>query len=378
MQKHNIQMVDLITQYKRLETDIDAAIYDVVNNGKYINGPQVKDFSGMLSRYLDVPYVVPCGNGTDALQAALMALGLAPGDEVITATFSFVSTVEVIALLGLKPVLVDVDSETFNIDPDLVREALTDRTRAIIPVHLFGQAAAMDEIMDIATKHGLYVIEDAAQSLGATFRMNSTGSEKKTGTIGQIGCTSFFPSKNLGCFGDGGACFTSDKELAEKMRMIVSHGSRRKYHNERIGINSRLDTIQAALLIEKLKQLDDFLQRRRHAAALYYEELSDISFLYLPVDDSCGGHSYNQFTVRVKDGRRDALKTFLADAGIPSMVYYPVPLHHQPVFREYCPPRFSLPVAEMLCEQVLSLPMHTELTSEEIMYITEKIKHFHE
>ncbi len=374
MYTQNIQMVDLTTQYQRLKPGIDNAMARVLNNGKYINGPEVKTFSESLADYLRASHLVPCANGTDALQAALMALDPEPGDEVITTAFSFVATVEVIALLGLKPVLVDVDADTYNIDPARIEEVITDRSLAIIPVHLFGQAAAMEEIMDIAEKHDLFVIEDVAQSLGAACIIK--GEEKKLGTIGHIGCTSFFPSKNLGCFGDGGACYTNDEVLAEKLRMIVNHGSRKKYHNERIGINSRLDTIQAAVLIEKLKYLDDFIDRRRKAAFHYYRELDNISFLHLPVNENNGLHSYNQYTVRVPAGKRDALKRFLLEAGIPSMVYYPSALHRQPLFSKYCPEGLSLPVTEMLCDQVLSLPMHTELTSEEQLYITDKIKQF--
>jgi dTDP-4-amino-4,6-dideoxygalactose transaminase len=369
-----IQMVDLTGQYRRLKPEIDEAMAGVMTSGCYINGPEVRAFSGALSEYLEVKHVVPCGNGTDALQAALMALELEPGDEVITSSFSFIATVEVIALLGLKPVLVDVDPETFNIDPELVREAVTSNTKAIIPVHLFGQGSEMDSIMLIADEFNLYVIEDAAQSLGSSYKLN--GLQKRLGTIGDIGCTSFFPTKNLGCFGDGGACFTNDDALGEKLRMIVNHGARKKYWNEVVGVNSRLDTLQAAVLIEKLKHLDDFLERRRKAADFYYYALKDLSFLQMPGQVSKSEHSFNQFTVRVLNGRRDELKTYLSEWGIPAMIYYPSPLHKQPVFKDHGINNLSLPVSEMLCDQVLSLPMHTEMTEEQLEFITNKIRQF--
>ncbi|WP_291858178.1 DegT/DnrJ/EryC1/StrS aminotransferase family protein [Marinilabilia sp.] len=369
-----IPMVDLTGQYHRLQPEIDGAMQRVLDLGNYINGAEVKVFSDALAGYLSTGHVIPCGNGTDALQAALMALDLEPGDEVITTTFSFVSTVEVIVLLGLQPVLVDVDPHTYNIDPAKVRNALTERTRVIIPVHLFGQGAAMDEIMEIARELELFVIEDGAQSLGASYQMN--GTFQKLGTIGHIGCTSFFPSKNLGCFGDGGACFTHDEYLAERLRMIVNHGSKKKYFNERVGINSRLDTLQAAVLIEKLKHLDDFILRRQKVAELYFDELTNVSELKLPQQSEKAQHTFNQFTVRVRGDLRDGLKDFLAQAGVSSMVYYPVPLHRQPVFAPCCGNNFRLPVSEMLSEEVLSLPMHTEMTEEQQVYIIKNIKKF--
>jgi UDP-2-acetamido-2-deoxy-ribo-hexuluronate aminotransferase len=282
--------------------------------------------------------------------------------------------VELVSLLGLKPVLVDVDPDTYNIDPAGVQKAINARTRAIIPVHLYGQTAAMDEIMQLAQKHNLYVIEDAAQSLGAN--CDFEGKHPMLGTIGHIGCTSFFPSKNLGCFGDGGACFTNDEVLAEKMLMIVNHGARKKYYNERVGMNSRLDTIHAAVLNEKIKHLDDFIAYRRKVADAYYEQLDGVPFLQLPVIDQRGQHTFNQFTIRVLDGKRDAFKQFLSHHGIPSMIYYPSPLHRQPVFQRFCRSGFSLPVGDMLCQQVLSLPMHTELTKNDQMYITHTIRQF--
>ena len=370
----NIQMVDLTGQYERLKAEIAPAVDRVITGGRYINGSEVHRFSEALEQYLDVRHVVTCGNGTDALQAALMALDLQPGDEVISSSFSFVASVEAVVLLGLKPVLVDVNPHTYNIDPKALKEAITDRTRAVIPVHLFGQGAAMDEIMHIAREHELYVIEDAAQSLGAEYAM--ADGPKKLGTIGDIGCTSFFPTKNLGCYGDGGACFTNDDALAEKLRMIVNHGARKKYFNERVGMNSRLDTIQAAVLGAKLNHLDDFISRRQKAAEIYLRELKDVPFLVLPQKSEEAYHTFNQFTVKVTGGRRDALKQYLKENGIPSMVYYPSPLHHQPVFAPYLKEGVVLPVSEEVSRQVLSLPMHTELTEEELIYISQKIKQF--
>ncbi|MGM0376063.1 MAG: DegT/DnrJ/EryC1/StrS family aminotransferase [Bacteroidota bacterium] len=376
MQHHPIQMVDLTTQYQRLKTDIDRAVDTVLQHGRYINGPEVGRFSEALSAYLDGAEVVTCGNGTDALQAALMALDLPPGDEVIIPAFSFVSPAEVVALLGLQPVLADVDPHTYNIDPASVEKAITKRTRAIIPVHLFGQTAPMDRIMQIADANELYVIEDAAQSLGAPCLTG--GEERQAGTIGHIGCTSFFPSKNLGCFGDGGACITHDPMLAEKLRMIVRHGARDKYYNEMIGMNSRLDTLQAAILIEKLRHLNDFIERRQKAADGYFDALNGLSFLRMPQKTGEGKHTFNQFTIRVDGGHRDELKNFLAEQGIPSLVYYPRPVHHQSAFSHLLPAWQSFPVSEQLCKEVLSLPMHTELTRQEIDYISEQIREFGE
>ncbi len=369
-------MVDVVGQYRRQCDDIDRAMQRVLHQGNYINGQEVKDFTKALEKYMGVQHVIPCANGTDALQAALMALDLEPGDEVITTSFSFISTVEVIVLLGLQPVLVDVNPDTFTIDPGMVLEAVTPRTRAIIPVHLFGQGAAMSQLMEVARKQHLYVIEDAAQSLGAACRIK--GDSQKLGTIGDIGCTSFFPTKNLGCFGDGGACFTNDSELAERLRMIVNHGSKKKYFNERVGMNSRLDTLQASVLTEKLKQLDEFILRRQNAARQYTGQLSGLPGIKLPVGDSETDHSFNQFTIRVVEGKRDLLKDWLSNAGIPSMVYYPLPLHQQPVFEPYCGANHTLSVSEMLSNEVLSLPMHTELTEEQQDFIIHTIKDFFE
>ncbi|MFW5889808.1 MAG: DegT/DnrJ/EryC1/StrS family aminotransferase [Marinilabiliaceae bacterium] len=375
--KHNqIQMADIITQYYWMKPAIDQAMEKVLLHGRYINGPEVGEFSAALSAYLDGARIVTCGNGTDALQAALMALDLEPGDEVIIPDFSFVSPAEVVALLGMQPVPADVDPRTFNLDPRAVRQVITGKTRAVIPVHLFGQAAPMDEIMGIAEAHGLYVVEDAAQSLGTTCFVN--GEEKAAGTIGHIGCTSFFPSKNLGCFGDGGACITHDPELAERLDKIVHHGAREKYYNEMIGINSRLDTLQAAVLIEKLKHLDDLLDRRRKTAEIYLKELKPVSFVQLPENPEYGKHSFNQFTLKVTGGLRDNLKKYLSEKGIPSMIYYPYPVHHLPAFEGFLPEDQNLPVSEQLCGEVLSLPMHTELMTSEVEYIAEQVRLFEE
>ncbi len=371
----SIQMVDLRGQHFRLKPEMDAAMAAVINHGKFINGPEVTDFANALANYLNVPHVVPCGNCTDALQMALMALDLEPGDEVITSSFSFVSAVEVVVLLGLKPVLVDVEPGTYNMDIAQVRAAITPRTRVIIPVHLFGQGAAMHHVMQLAREHHLYVVEDAAQCLGAEYRMETD--TQKLGCIGHIGCTSFFPSKNLGCLGDGGACFTTDEVLAEKMRMIGTHGARKKYHNERVGVNSRLDTLQAAVLMAKLPYLNEFNSCRQSVAQVYMDGLKELEGIKLPVMNPRSTHVYNQFTVRVTGGRRDALKAHLAAAAIPSMVYYPEPLHTQPAFLNWFLLGFSLPVSEMLTREVLSLPMHTELTPGALHYIVNSIKKFY-
>jgi dTDP-4-amino-4,6-dideoxygalactose transaminase len=355
-----IEMVDIRSQYLRLKPDIDEGIAAVMDSAAFIKGPAVKAFREELAAYLGVPFVIPCANGTDALQAALMALGLEPGDEVITPDFTFISTVEVLLLLGLKPVLTDVDPDTFNIDPERVREAITPRTKAIIPVHLFGQPADMAEIMKIAEEHGLTVIEDNAQSLGSRCT-DHRGFTRMAGTIGQIGTTSFFPTKPLACYGDGGALMTSDPKLAETLEMIVNHGARVKYHNEIVGINSRLDSIQAAILRVNLRNLDDFTIRRQKAAAYYNERLGEVPGIRIPAKSNHGTHIYHQYTILLDPTRRDAIRKELADRGIPSMVYYPVPQSHQKIFASsgYRPGDF--PVTERLCQSVLSLPMHTEM-----------------
>lgn len=368
------RMVDLLSQYKRLQHEIDDAMSSVLEQTAFINGPAVKSFRSNMENYLDVKHVIPCANGTDALQVALMALELQPGDEVITSTFTFIATVEVIALLKLKPVLVDVDPDTFTLLPSEVEKAITPKTKAVIPVHLFGQGANMDELLTIATKYNLKIIEDTAQAIGCDYKLNS--GKAKLGTIGDIGCTSFFPSKNLGCFGDGGACFTNDEDLAAKMRMIVNHGSQKKYYHQIIGVNSRLDTLQAAVLNVKLKHLDDFNNRRQQAAAWYYSELDNMDELDVPVRTPLSGHIFHQYTIKVKNGKRDALQAFLKENNIPSMVYYPVPLHQQEAFAGFMDGKVRLTNAEQLSQQVLSLPMHTELSREQLNDITSTIKRF--
>lgn len=371
-----IQMVDLKMQYQRLKTDIDKAIQKVLDQAAFINGNDVQAFQDELADYLKVKHVIPCGNGTDALQVALMALGLQPGDEVITSDFTFIATVEVIGLLGLKPVLVDVDTNTFNLIPSEIEKAITPRTKAIIPVHLFGQGADMNEIIRIARQHHLFVIEDAAQCLGAVHHHDKQTSSR-LGTIGDIGCTSFFPSKNLGCFGDGGACFTNNDELAATLSSLVNHGSKTKYIHERIGINSRLDTIQAAVLRVKLGHLDDFNQRRAMAAAIYNSRLAGIGQIQIPAFNTTSSHIFHQYTLRVKNGSRDELRAVLHASGIPTMVYYPLPIHRQEAFRQWLSPDHHFPNANMLATQVVSLPMHTELEPDQLDYITTVIKNFY-
>jgi dTDP-4-amino-4,6-dideoxygalactose transaminase len=367
----NIQMVDLKTQYERLKPEIDAGMQAVINSSSFINGPALKAFQGNLEKYLGVKHVIPCANGTDALQVALMALGLKPGDEVITSTFTFIATVEVIGLLGLKPVLVDVDEDTFTLIPDQVRAAIGPLTRAIIPVHLYGQGAPMEEILSIAEEHQLYVVEDAAQSLGAEYYLQ--GKWQKLGTLGHIGCTSFFPSKSLGCFGDGGACFTNDVNLAKQLRTIINHGAQIKYYHERIGVNSRLDTLQAAVLDVKLSHLDDFNRRRRQAAAYYDKAFESLAQVQVPARNEVSQHIFHQYVLRVKNGLRDELKDWLQQKSIPSMVYYPVPLHRQKAFEPWVGDGMELPHSEQLCQDVLALPMHTEMTEEQLQYICDGV-----
>jgi len=363
-----IEMVDLRSQYLRLKSEIDQAVSAALDSSVFINGPDVKAFKKELSDYLGIPHVIPCANGTDALQVALMALPLEPGDEVITPNFTFISTVEVLVLLKLKPVLVDVDPHTFNIDPDQVRKAITSRTRAIIPVHLFGQSAPMDEILGIANEHGLYVIEDNAQSLGAHYR-SGDGKLHPAGGMGVIGTTSFFPTKPLGCYGDGGALLTGDDKIAEKLQMIVNHGARVKYYHEQIGVNSRLDTLQAAILRVNLRNLDDFILRRREAAAYYNNRLGGKQGIRIPEAAPFSSHVYHQYTIVLENANRDRVRQQMQDAGIPTMVYYPVPLSLQEAFAfaGYKPGDF--PVTEKLCASVLSLPIHTEMDQAELDHI---------
>lgn len=368
-------MVDLHTQYEKIKPAIDKAIQEVIDSTAFINGPAVKDFQHDLEQYLGVKHVIPCGNGTDALQIAMMALGLKPGDEVITADFTFVATVEVIALLGLTPVLVDVDPHTFNIDPAAIEKAITPRTRAIVPVHLFGQCADMDAIMDIARRHNLYVIEDACQAIGADFHSDE-GWTRKAGTIGHIGCTSFFPSKNLGCYGDGGAIFTNDDELARMIRGIANHGMFVRYYHDYVGVNSRLDSIQAAILRVKLPHLDEYAAARNRAAAYYDQAFGNNPKLKIPARFPKSSHVFHQYTLVGQGIDRDGLIRFLAEKDIPAMVYYPVPLHLQKAYRTERYAEGDFPVTEMLSKNVFSLPMHTELDEEQLEYITRHVLEF--
>lgn len=371
-----IEMVDLKSQYLRIKTEIDSAINEVIENTAFINGKHVETFSENLKTYLGVNYVVPCANGTDALQVALMALNLKTGDEVIVPSFTFIASAEVIGLLGLRPVMVDVDYDNFNVTAKNIERAITVNTKAIIPVHLFGQASQMEQIMLLAKKYDLYVVEDNAQALGAEYVFDS-GKRQKLGTIGHIGCTSFFPSKNLGCYGDGGAVFTNDETLAKRLKMICNHGSTVKYHHEVLGVNSRLDTLQAAILDVKLKYLNTFNKLRYEAAQRYSYAFKDIPGIITPKESTFSTHVYHQYTLKVLDGKRDELKEFLASHGIPAMVYYPIPLHKQEAFLQIAHQSGDMSVAEKLCDEVLSLPMHTELDLSTIAFIISKVMSFY-
>lgn len=369
-------MVDLKGQYAKIKTQVDAVIQEVIDNTAFINGPKVKQFADDLSAYLGVKEVIPCANGTDALQIALMALDLKPGDEVIVPCFTYVATAEVIALLKLKPVMVEVDPETFNITAEILERAITPNTRAVVPVHLFGQCADMEPIMNVARKHNIFVVEDTAQAIGADYTF-SDGSVKKAGTIGDIGCTSFFPSKNLGCYGDGGALYTDDTELGSTIRKIANHGQAKKYHHELVGVNSRLDTIQAAILSVKLKHLDEYADARRKVAAAYDKGFADVFWLQTPVRQTNSTHVFHQYTLKLDpEVNREALRNYLSEKGIPSMVYYPVALHLQQAFRTDEFGKGDFPVSEKLCETVLSLPIHTEMTDEELKYIISTVISF--
>ena len=371
----NIQMVDLKGQYHKIKAEIDLGILNCIENTTFINGPAVKEFQQDFEKYLNVKHVIPCANGTDALQIAMMALDLKPGDEVICPAFTYVATGEVIGLLGLTPVMVDVNPHTFDVECDEIEKYITSRTKAIVPVHLYGQSANMEKIMDLAQKHNLYVIEDNAQAIGSAYTF-SNGDIKKTGTIGHIGCTSFFPSKNLGCYGDGGAIMTNDDDLALKMRMIANHGQEKKYYHKVLGCNSRLDTIQAEVLKVKLKYLDEYSAARNKMAKYYDDHLKDIALLEIPKRVANSTHAFHQYTLRIKDGQRDTLQKYLESKDIPSMIYYPLPLYKQEAFEKYVPKDFSLPVTEMLCKEVISLPIHTEFDEEISQYIVTEIKNF--
>lgn len=370
-----IRMVDLKGQYEKIKTEVNEAIGEVIENTAFINGPAVKSFQTNLETYLGVKNVIPCANGTDALQVSLMALDLKPGDEVITSTFTFIATAEVIALLQLKPVLVDVEKDTFNISIEAIRNAITAKTKAIIPVHLFGQSVPMDEIMELAKKHNIYVIEDACQSIGADY-INKNGEHKKTGSIGHFGCTSFFPSKNLGAFGDGGAIFTQDDLLAEKARMIVNHGMKVRYYHDEIGVNSRLDSIQAAILDIKLRHLDEYADARRKTADYYDNAFKNNPKIITPKRYSQSNHVFHQYTLIAQDFNRDELIAYLQTKKVPAMIYYPVPLHLQKAYLDTRYKDGDFPNSEWLSKHVFSLPMHTELDNEQMEYICSSILEF--
>ena len=375
MSEMNIQMVDLKGQYEKIKEKVDRAVIDVIESTAFIRGPQVKSFQQDLEEYLNVKHVIPCANGTDALQIALMALDLQPGDEVITSDFTFAATVEVIGLLKLTPVLVDVDESTFCIDVDKVRKAISPKTKAIVPVHLFGQCANMEELMEIAREHNLFIVEDNAQAIGAEYTF-SNGDTRKAGTIGHIGTTSFFPSKNLGCYGDGGALFTNDDKLAEICNSIVNHGMGERYYYERLGVNSRLDTIQAAVLKIKLKHLDEYCLARNKAAEYYDNAFKNIDQIRTPQRNPKSTHVFHQYTLVGKGIDQFKLQDFLKTKGIPCMIYYPVPLHTQEAYKTVGMKDEDFEVTNKLCKSVFSLPMHTELTKEELQYIVESVLEF--
>ena len=370
-----IQMVDLKSQYEKIRDEIDSGIKQVIESSSFINGQAVKDFQYELEQYLGVKHVIPCANGTDALQVAMMGLGLKPDDEVITTSFTFIATAEVIALLGLTPVLVDVNPDTFNIDPQSIRKAITPKTKAIVPVHLFGQCAEMEEIIKIAEEHKLYIIEDACQTIGADYFFDD-GTKKKAGTLSDVGCTSFFPSKNLGCFGDGGALFTDNDVLAEELKVIVNHGMRVRYYHDMVGVNSRLDSIQAAVLKVKLNYLDDYAKARNNAADFYDQAFSNNPKLKIPFRYKKSSHVFHQYTLVTKDIDRFALRDHLQKNGVPAMIYYPVGIHMQKAYIDTRYKEGDFPVTEMLCKSVISVPMHTELDEEQLGFISEKVIEF--
>jgi dTDP-4-amino-4,6-dideoxygalactose transaminase len=367
-----IQMVDLVSQYEKIKPAIDSAISEVIENAHFINGPEVTNFAEDLKDYLGVKNVIPCANGTDALQIAMMALDLKPGDEVITPSFTYIATTEVIALLGLKPVFVEVNKDTFCVDAEAIEKAITPKTKAIVPVHLYGQAADMNAIMTIAKKHNLFVIEDNAQAIGSDYHLTD-GTVVKTGTIGDIGCTSFFPSKNLGCYGDGGALFTDNEELAKKIKMIANHGQSKKYYHDVVGCNSRLDTIQAAVLRIKLRQLDNYIDARREVADYYDAFFGPMAGVKIPFRSHDSKHVFHQYTLTLEGHSRDGLNEFLAEKGIPSMIYYPVPAHRQKMFESFGSASLNLSVTDWLTERVISLPIHTEMQTEQLELITKTV-----
>lgn len=375
-----IQMVDLKTQYQHIKAEVDAAVLEVLESTAFINGKPVQQFADEMSAYLDVKHTIPCANGTDALQIAMMALDLQPGDEVITPSFTYIATTEVVALLRLKPVFVEVDPKTFCIDANALRKAITPKTKAIVPVHLYGHAAPMQEIMDIAHEFGLYVIEDNAQAIGSNYHF-ADGSVRKTGTIGTIGCTSFFPSKNLGCYGDGGAIFTNDDALADRLRMVANHGQKVRYYHDVVGCNSRLDTLQAAILRIKLRHLDQYIANRRKAADVYDAAFAGHAHITTPYRASYSQHVFHQYTLTLNGYDnvaqvRNGLNAFLAEKQIPSMIYYPVPAHRQQMFAAFGGNQFQLPVTDWLTDRVISLPMHTELDAGQQQYIIDHVLAF--
>lgn len=373
--KKPIQMVDLVAQYENIKSEVDQAISNVVSSAQFINGVAVTLFKQELAAYLGVKHVIPCANGTDALQIALMALGLKPGDEVITPSFTYIATTEVIALLGLTPVFVDVDPHTFCMDVAALEKVISSKTKVIVPVHLYGQAANMEEIVRIAEKYDLKIVEDNAQAIGSDYTF-SDGRTVKTGTIGDIGCTSFFPSKNLGCYGDGGAIFTNQDDLADKLRMIANHGQSKKYVHDVVGCNSRLDTIQAAVLRVKLPRLNDYIAARRNVAAAYDKAFENISEIDTPFRDASSRHVFHQYTLKLNRLNRDKLQAYLADKGIPSMIYYPIPAHKQKMFRAFGLENLELPVTDDLINRVISLPIHTEMEEEQLAYIIQQVLEF--
>lgn len=373
--REKIQMVDLKTQYQRIKVEIDEAVLKAIADTAYINGPEVKEFGRELARFNNVKHVIPCANGTDALQIALMAIGANPGDEVIVPAFTYIATVEVIALLKLKPVFIDVTPDTFQLDTNQLESLITNKTTAIVPVHLYGQCSDMEKILDVAGKHNLAVIEDAAQAIGADYTF-SNGKTSKAGTMGDIGTTSFFPSKNLGCYGDGGAMFTNDDGLAEKLRMIANHGQSRKYYHDSIGVNSRLDTLQAAILRVKLKHLHRYTGSRNEVAAVYDNAFTGHPGIQVPVRASQSSHVFHQYTLKITDGRRDGFRDHMSKHGVPTMIYYPLPVHFQQAYLHYGYKKGDFPTAERLCNEVVSLPIHTEMAAEEQQFIIDTALNF--
>ena len=370
-----LQMVDTKTQYQKIKTEVDAAVIGVLESSMFIGGKVVNNFATDLANYHKSKHCIPCANGTDALQIAMMALGLQPGDEVITPSFTYIATVEVAALLNIKPIFVEVNKQTFCLDPEAIEKAITPKTKAIIPVHLYGHAADMEKIMAIAAKHNLFVIEDNAQGIGCTYTF-SDGTSKKTGTIGHIGCTSFYPSKNLGAFGDGGAMFTDDDELANKLRMIASHGQSKRYYHDVVGCNSRLDAVQAAVLTIKLRHLDNYILARRKAADFYDAAFANNEKITTPFRAANQQHVFHQYTLQLTNVNRDELSQYLTDNGVPNMIYYPVPAHKQKMFDAFGGSNFNLPITDLLTDCVISLPIHTELDEEQQTFITTKVLEF--